>query len=412
MSAIPIPDPSKRRPRTAVLPRSESGTRPGPAAVLVLVVLLLGVAALPAAEHTVNISGLNFVPADLTISVGDTVTWVNDGGQHNVVSDNPGDPLFTSGPPSTDDWEYSFTFHDGGVYPYFCEVHVDQGMTGTITVEGIFGDGLESGDPFAWDAMVPEVPFCDCYFSSDCVAGQFCNYGPGGFATEDICWWRDNKPNGNPGTGCDIDHVGPWGGDICDGVCQPSSAGSQVGHEDPAVLAKATFLWAEAMLRPSEAGGGPLDASMVDAVEQLEFIGADNRSILGRHVADLLIQAGVPQFYPYYCHAEQYPDDTTDDEGTWIDLSDDPCRVAIARTLAAALRDEIEEPDSCGPMIAEVPEQCADWQERLDPACGQSAEPLACLEEHVRSLGVFVTTPDSKRPPVLDFARSLGATAR
>ena len=149
-----------------------------------LLILLLA-ASTPAIadEHIVNIVGLTFDPADLTIEVGDTVTWVNDGGVHNVVGDG-----FTSGPPSNDLWTYSYTFHHGGDYPYVCEVHEDAGMVGTVTVEGIFGDPFESGDTMAWSDTTPLRPSCTCYFSGDCVSGSFCDYGPGGFPVEDICW--------------------------------------------------------------------------------------------------------------------------------------------------------------------------------------------------------------------------------
>lgn len=132
-------------------------------AIAVLFAFALPLAA-GAAEHTVTIDGFTFSPANLEIQVGDTVTWTNDGGFHNVDAD---DGSFGSGDPSSDLWEYSSTFHEGGSYPYHCDVHVDSGMVGTIVVEGIFGDGLESGDVGAWDSSTNPVRADDsCCFSA------------------------------------------------------------------------------------------------------------------------------------------------------------------------------------------------------------------------------------------------------
>ena len=115
--------------------------------VILPIIGLLFASATWAAEHAVNTSGNSFDPADLTINVGDTVTWTNTGGFHNVTSDTG---LFTSGEPSSDAWVFSFTFHLGGSYGYQCDVHASQGMTGNVTVLGIFGDGFESGDLSQW----------------------------------------------------------------------------------------------------------------------------------------------------------------------------------------------------------------------------------------------------------------------
>ena len=38
-------------------------------------------------SHTVNAGGYYYVPTNLTVNVGDTVNWYNDGGFHNVNAD-------------------------------------------------------------------------------------------------------------------------------------------------------------------------------------------------------------------------------------------------------------------------------------------------------------------------------------
>ena len=119
-------------------------------------VALLSAAVVEADEFTIEArSGLVFSPANLTIQVGDTVTWINRGGRHNVAADdgsfrcaNGCDGAGGNGSPSTDGWSFSLTFNDPGMIRYFCEVHGrvnGVGMSGILTVEG--DDAPEPPDP-------------------------------------------------------------------------------------------------------------------------------------------------------------------------------------------------------------------------------------------------------------------------
>ena len=82
------------------------------------------------AKATVTIDNFTFTPAELTISVGTTVTWANhDDIPHTVVEKNK---LFRSKPLDTDD-SYSFTFTSVGTYDYFCGLHPH--MVGKIIVK-------------------------------------------------------------------------------------------------------------------------------------------------------------------------------------------------------------------------------------------------------------------------------------
>ena len=76
-----------------------------------------------------------YIPADISISVGDEVTWSNDDtAAHTVTSGLPAEgpdgnfdsSLFMAGN------TYSVTFDEAGEYPYFCMVH--PWMIGTVTV--------------------------------------------------------------------------------------------------------------------------------------------------------------------------------------------------------------------------------------------------------------------------------------
>lgn len=71
-----------------------------------------------------------FVPGNLTVSVGTTVTWTNrDNMAHNTISN---DGLWNSGTLNSGG-TFSFTFTDEGTYGYVCTLH--PGMTGLITVQ-------------------------------------------------------------------------------------------------------------------------------------------------------------------------------------------------------------------------------------------------------------------------------------
>ena len=93
--------------------------------------------------RTVMVSNFQFSPRELTVHAGDTVTWVNQGGFHNVTAE---DGSFrcaegcdgTAGDPSAASWTFTRTFTAIGRQAYYCEVHGGPGgtgMSGVITVE-------------------------------------------------------------------------------------------------------------------------------------------------------------------------------------------------------------------------------------------------------------------------------------
>lgn len=81
--------------------------------------------------HELEISGFAFVPNELTMQVGDTVTWTNkDAISHTVTSDS-GTELASEYLSKGE--SYSHTFNTVGNFDYHCIPH--QYMKGTITVE-------------------------------------------------------------------------------------------------------------------------------------------------------------------------------------------------------------------------------------------------------------------------------------
>jgi plastocyanin len=116
---------------------------------MIAIIILFVVApatVLPQTLHVVVSSGMTFTPADLTINVGDTVRWNNQGGYHNVMSD---DGSFTSGPASTSAWTYNRVFTSAGDFRYYCVAHGSAGgvgMSGIIRVTNISSVSTNNAD--------------------------------------------------------------------------------------------------------------------------------------------------------------------------------------------------------------------------------------------------------------------------
>ena len=100
----------------------------------ILALLALSPLAAPAATHDVSIVGLSFRPNDLTIAVGDTVRWTNDGGAHDVRADS-GEWASAIGFDT-----YERTFDSVESILYHCSVHsapgrsIETRMNGRINV--------------------------------------------------------------------------------------------------------------------------------------------------------------------------------------------------------------------------------------------------------------------------------------
>jgi len=122
----------------------------------VLFAIVAGIAAAPAAFAEVTVSapaGTSvpgcedtnecFIPADISVDVGETVIWSNDDtAAHTVTSGSAAD-----GPDGVFDSSlfmaattFEHTFDEAGDYPYFCMVH--PWMVGTVTV-GAAGEEME-----------------------------------------------------------------------------------------------------------------------------------------------------------------------------------------------------------------------------------------------------------------------------
>ena len=82
-----------------------------------------------ATTHTVLIKGFAFEPANLTITAGDTVNFVNeDGAPHSATADNGS---FDTGRLNRGD-SSALSFTNAGSVAYFCKFHPS--MTASITI--------------------------------------------------------------------------------------------------------------------------------------------------------------------------------------------------------------------------------------------------------------------------------------
>lgn len=81
-------------------------------------------------SNEVVMQSISFQPGEITVEVGDEVTWTNeDGVTHTATSE---DTLWDSGDLASGE-SFSHTFDEPGTYSYVCQIHPS--MQATVTVE-------------------------------------------------------------------------------------------------------------------------------------------------------------------------------------------------------------------------------------------------------------------------------------
>jgi len=101
-----------------------------------------------AATQSVMIMNFAFAPQNLTINVGDTITWSNHDSAHHTVTSDPGSAELSSGDLAQDQ-SYTHTFTTAGTFSYHCDYHPK--MLASITV-------LAAGaQPAATSTAIPTV---------------------------------------------------------------------------------------------------------------------------------------------------------------------------------------------------------------------------------------------------------------
>ena len=107
----------------------------GKAIIVAIVCFLLAGADSRAATVEVSMQDFSFTPQTISINVGDTVQWTNNGGSHTTTSGSncTADGTWNSGLLGQGQ-SFSHTFTEAGTFPYFCIPQCGIGMTGTVVV--------------------------------------------------------------------------------------------------------------------------------------------------------------------------------------------------------------------------------------------------------------------------------------
>ena len=120
-------------------------------------------------SYIINTVGSTFSPSSLTINVGDTVTWNNTAGFHNI---NATQATFTSNPEgfgnsvASAPWSFQWVFTMLGAYDYHCDPHVP-GMSGIIIANALPVPGCIDSTAINYDPLAT-------------VDDGSCNYSPVG----------------------------------------------------------------------------------------------------------------------------------------------------------------------------------------------------------------------------------------
>ena len=83
--------------------------------------------------HIVEVTNFEFIPADISIAVGDTVEWQWVSGIHTTTSDSTTGQNVWDAPIDVSNQTFRFVITAPGVHQYVCTPHVTLGMVGTIT---------------------------------------------------------------------------------------------------------------------------------------------------------------------------------------------------------------------------------------------------------------------------------------
>lgn len=112
-------------------------------------IFVISILQVQATNHVVTVADFTFNPNNLTVSTGDTITWMWMSGSHTTTS--------TTIPAGADAWNqplnnnsvsFSYVVQAAGLYSYICVPHQSMGMTGQFTAVNPSGIPLNSSIPF------------------------------------------------------------------------------------------------------------------------------------------------------------------------------------------------------------------------------------------------------------------------
>ncbi|MBE0610558.1 MAG: cupredoxin domain-containing protein [Dehalococcoidia bacterium] len=135
-------------------------SRPLPAGAVLLAATFIALGAAFGAGHhpasaanaSVSIVGFAFSPGTVTVSIGDTVTWMNnDASVPHTVSSDSGSELASG--QLAGGASYQKTFSAAGSYAYHCDIHPS--MTGLVAVTGAAATATSTLAPTSTPAATP-----------------------------------------------------------------------------------------------------------------------------------------------------------------------------------------------------------------------------------------------------------------
>lgn len=101
---------------------------------------------------TVTAAGISFTPANITVTVGDTVKWQWVEGIHTTTSTTiPSGAASWNAPLDAANQIYRYVVTHPGVYNYVCTPHITFGMTGVINASPIGIKPMGTGVPDAYN---------------------------------------------------------------------------------------------------------------------------------------------------------------------------------------------------------------------------------------------------------------------
>lgn len=93
-----------------------------------------------ATTHTIIVANFTFSPANLSVSVGDTMIWIWANGNHTTTSDNiPATAQDWDAPIESSSTSFEYVVGVEGVYNYHCTFHQSSGMVGSFTASSTTG---------------------------------------------------------------------------------------------------------------------------------------------------------------------------------------------------------------------------------------------------------------------------------
>ena len=132
-------------------------------------------------SHTINTVGNTFSPSTLAINVGDTVTWNNTAGFHNVnatLATYPNNPEGFGNGIASAPWSFQWVFTMPGTYDYQCDPHVNIGMTGVIIAASLGNLGCTDSTALNYSPLATIDDSSCVYCIYGCVDSTALNYDP------------------------------------------------------------------------------------------------------------------------------------------------------------------------------------------------------------------------------------------